>query len=469
MGNPVQPVAQQGKTAQSVVASVQSTDAPEAIRPWSPVLRAAFRFCFAYFVLFSLSNPIITTLLARPHGRVPSLATYWPLAHLTTWAAKHVFRIGHPVTYTALSGGGDRTFGWVQNFCILVVAIAATAIWSFLDRRREQYVSLHKWFYLFMRFALSSELFLYGANKFFPVQMGFPSLTRLLEPFGNFSLRAVLWSSVGASPAYEVFTGCAELLAGILLIFPRTATLGALLALADLIQVFTLNMTYDVMVKRVSFHLILYSLVLLAPEMRRLVTFFFTDSPTSPSQKVPLFRSGKAMRIAVAAQIIFGLYLLGVNLNTNAQYWKFMSPDRPKPSLYGIWSVDRMWIDGVERSPLLTDYDRWRRVIFDSVFVMQFQRMDDTFGGYQSITDDKAKKITFTKFNDKDLDDKEWIGELIFDRPAQDRLVLDGTLGGHKTKMELKLVDRNKFVLVNSGFHWIYEEKPVVHLSNSLD
>jgi hypothetical protein len=438
-------------------------------KPWSPALRLAFRFCFAYFVLFSFTNPVISTLLAWPHGRAPSLATYWPLAQLTTWTARHVFRIDHPVTYTALSGGGDRTFGWVQNFCILLIAIAAAAVWSLLDRRRKQYVSVYKWFYLFMRFALSAELFHYGANKFFPLQMGFPSLTRLLEPFGNFSLRAVLWSSVGASPAYEVFTGSAELLAGILLISPRTATLGALVALADLIQVFTLNMTYDVMVKRFSFHLILYSLFLLAPEMRRLVTFFFTDRPTLPSKRVPLFRSAKAMRITVAAQIIFGLYLLGVNLNANAQYWKFMGPGRPKPSLYGIWNVDRMWIDGVERSPLLTDYDRWRRVIFDSVFVMQFQRMDDTFGGYQSETDEMAKKITLTKFNDKDLNDKQWIGEVSFDRPAQDRLVLDGTFGGHKTKMELKLIDEDKFMLVKSGFHWIYDESPVVHLSNSLD
>lgn len=465
MSNPVQSVVQQENTAQPVVASVQSPDAPDTVRPWPPALRVAFRFCFAYFVLYSFSNPIISGLLIWPHGFVPSLGAYWPLPHLTTWTARHVFRIGYPLNL----GGGDSTFEWVQTFCILVIAIAATVIWSFFDRRREQYVSLHKWFYLFMRFALTAQLFAYGANKFFPIQMGFPSLTRLLEPYGNFSLRAVLWSSVGASPAYEVFTGSAELLAAILLIFPRTTTLGALVALADMIQVFTLNMTYDVMVKLFSFHLILYSLVLLAPQMRRLVTFFFSDSPTSPSKKVPLFRSARAMRIAVAAQIIFGLYLLGVNLYVNAQYWKFVGPNRPKPSLYGIWNVDRMWIDGVERPPLLTDYDRWRRVIFDSRLAMQFQRMDDTFGIYLSATDGKAKKITLTKFNDEDLKDRQWIGDLIFDRPAQDRLVLEGTVRGHKTKMELKLVDRDKFMLVNSGFHWIYEERRVVHLSNSLD
>lgn len=471
MGNPIQPVVQQGKvqqetTDQSIVMSAQSAGVSETMRPWSPALRVAFRFCFAYFVLFSLSNEIISYLVTWPSGGVPSLGAYWPLAQLTKWMAMHVFRIDHPATFN-MSNGGDGSFAWVQNFCILVIAIAATAIWSFLDRRRKQYVFLHKWFHLFMRFAFSAVLFAYGANKFFPVQMGFPSLARLLEPYGNLSLRAVLWSSVGASPAYEIFTGSAELLAGILLIFPRTATLGALVALADMVQVFTLNLTYDVQVKRFSFHLILFSLFLLAPEMRRLVTFFFTDRPASPSKKAPLFRRANAMRIALAVQIIFGLYLLGVNLYVNAQYWKFIGPNRPKPSLYGIWNVDRMWVDGLERSPLLTDNDRWRRVIFDSAFAMQFQRMDDTFGAYLSST--KAKQITLSKFNASDIHDRQRIGELIFDRPAPDRLVLDGALDGHKTKMELKLIDRDKFKLIQSGFQWIYEEKPGVRLSNSLD
>ena len=76
-----------------------------------------------------------------------------------------------------------------------------------------------------------------------------------------------------------------------------------------------------------------------------------------------------------------------------------------------------------------------------------------------------------TKFNNTlaKFNNKEWIGEFIFDRPAQDRLVLEGPLSGHKTKMELKLVDRDKFMLVNSGFHWINEEPQVVLLSPSLD
>jgi hypothetical protein len=54
----------------------------------------------------------------------------------------------------------------------------------------------------------------------------------------------------------------------LLLIVPRTATLGALISLADMIQVDTLNMTYDVPVKLFAFHLILLS-CFLAPDVHQ--------------------------------------------------------------------------------------------------------------------------------------------------------------------------------------------------------
>jgi hypothetical protein len=100
----------------------------------------------------------------------------------------------------------------------------------------------------------------YGMIKAIPLQMPAPGLTRLLEPFGRFSPMGVLWYSIGASRPYEIFAGCAELAGGILLFIPQTATLGALICLADSIQIFTLNMTYDVPVKPFSFHLIVLSL-----------------------------------------------------------------------------------------------------------------------------------------------------------------------------------------------------------------
>ena len=44
-----------------------------------------------------------------------------------------------------------------------------------------------------------------------------------------------------------------------------------------------------------------------------------------------------------------------------------------------------------------------------------------------------------------------------FQQPAQGQLVLDGAIDGHKIHMQLQLGDREKFLLVSGGFHWIQE------------
>jgi hypothetical protein len=437
------------QSVESAVAVEQESSLPR--EQWGLALRIAFRFCVAYFTLFGLSNQILGGLFVIPKVNIPELSALWPLRHITFWTAAHIFRIKRDLVYTG-SGSGDKTFDWILAICLLVIASVITLVWSILDRHRPNYVTFHKWFRLAMRFMLASEMFLYGLDKAIPLQMPFPFLTRLLEPYGNFSPMAVLWSSVGASRSYEIFTGCAETLGGILLLAPRTATLGALVCLADMIQVFTLNMTYDVPVKLFSFHLVLFSLFLLAPEGRRLANFFLTDRAIAASRQTTLFRSARANRVAVALQVAFGLYLIGMGIYSGIGAWSRYGGGRPKSALYGIWNVEQMSVDGQPRSPLFTDKDRWRRVVFDFPTFMSFQRPDDTFTGYGSAINEKDHTIALTK-----PADKNWKATLAYTRLAPDQLVLAGLMDGHQVEMKLKLQDRDKFTLVNRGFHWINE------------
>jgi len=432
-------------------AAVSQFESPAPVEHWSLALRIAFRFCVAYFTLFSLSNQVLSGLLVVPKVNIPELSALWPLRQITFWTAAHIFRIKHELVYTG-SGSGDKTFDWVLAFCLLVIAAVITLVWSILDRRRPNYLTFHKWFRLALRFALASEMFLYGLAKVIPLQMPFPFLTRLLEPYGNFSPMAVLWSSIGASRSYEIFAGCAETLGGILLLAPRTTTLGALVCLADMIQVFMLNMTYDVPVKLFSFHLILFSLFLLAPDARRTIDFFFTSRAAASSRQPALFRSARANRLAVVIQMAFGIYLLGMGIYSGIQAWHTYGGGRPKSALYGIWNVEQMSIDGQAHPPLLTDQARWRRIVFDFPTYASFQRPDDTFTGFGASISDTAKTLTLTK-----PADKSWKATFAFVRPAPDQLILNGTMDGHQVQMQLKLMDRDKFNLVNRGFHWINE------------
>src|SRR5262249_26025686 len=151
---------------------------------------------------------------------------------------------------------------------------------------------------------------------------------------------------------YQRFAGGAELLGGILLIFPRTTTLGALVCLADMIQVFMLNMTYDVPVKLLSFHLILLSLFLLAPDLKRLTNFFLNRATEAPDHP-PLFIRRRANRIAFAVQVALGIALLGMNAYTAGTSWQEYGGGRTLPPLYGIWDVEQHSIDGQVRPALM--------------------------------------------------------------------------------------------------------------------
>jgi len=425
---------------------------PEPSVPhWGSGLRIAFRLCFVYFGLYCIYTQILVGLISVSQMESFDLSSLWPMRQITFWAAAHIFHAKLPLVY-ALTGSGDRTFDWVLAFCLLELAAVATAVWSVLDRKRENYLTLYKWFRLFIRFALASQLVGYGMAKVIPLQMPFPRLTRLLEPFGNFSPMGVLWSSIGASPAYEIVAGCAEMLGGILLIIPWTTMLGALVCVADMTQVFALNMTYDVPVKLFSFHLLLMGLFLLAPEFQRLADFFLRNRAVAPSTQPQLFRTPRANHIAVAAQFLFGVWMIGTAVYGSWGEWHTYGARSPKSALYGIWNVDELSIDGQLRSPLLTDYDRWRRAIFEFPDRVAFQRMDDSVAFYVAVININEKTLVLTTSSDKN-----WKGNFTFQRVAPDQLTLDGEMGNHKTHMQLRLVDRSKFMLVNRGFHWIQE------------
>src|SRR4029077_9546140 len=137
------------------------------------------------------------------------------------------------VTITVMpNGSGDTTFNYVQIPCFLVAAALATVVWSVLDRKATSYDTLHHWLRAYVRFALAAFMLSYGAYKVIQAQFPAPSLDRLIQPFGDASPMGLLWTFVGASTAYNVFTGAGEMLGGLLLTMRRTTTLAALVCIA---------------------------------------------------------------------------------------------------------------------------------------------------------------------------------------------------------------------------------------------
>ena len=323
--------------------------------------------------------------------------------------------------------------------------------WSFLDRKGANHETLHKWFRVFIRLGLAAQMLEYGMTKIIPNQFEAPSLITLVTPVGDLSLNNLLWASIGAAPGYQIFTGCAELLAGILLLIPGTTLAGALLCLADLALVLSLNLTYDIGLKLTTIHLMLLTIYLLAPYSRRLVNFFIFDRAANAVAEPPLFKTARANRAAVVVQALVGGYLLVTLAYINVSFWYDKGGGSARSAMYGIWGVEQLSVDGEARPPVLNDYDRrWRRAIFDGPAKMTLQRTDDSFAHYNVSIDETANVIALTKPNSA-----VWRANFVFRRPSLERLLLVGEMDGHRIEAQLRLVEADTLPLLNSGFRWV--------------
>jgi len=210
-------------------------------------------------------------------------------------------------------------------------------------------------------------------------------------------------------------------------------------------------MSYDVPVKLFSFHLILFALLLILPERTRLRNFFLLNRMANPAFAI-VTRSRRKSRVILAAQVCFAIYVTATMAYGAKHGWTEFGGGAPKSLLYGIWEVEQMSVDDEIRPPVLGEEQRWRRVIFDRPDRAGFQRMNDSLLTFNAKLDANKKTIGLTK-----TDDAKWKAALSYDRPANDHITLSGEMDGHRVAMELRLVDRETFLLVNRGFHWVQE------------
>jgi hypothetical protein len=235
----------------------------------------------------------------------------------------------------APNGSGDRTFDYVAALGLLILALGAAFAWIFLERssapegREEQERRLDLGLRLAVRHALALALLALGMSKIFGLQFQFPDLGRLEERIGDSSPLALYSVFMGYSRRYTLFVGTSEAMAGFLLLFRRTTTLGALVALGVLGDLAMLAFTYDLPRKLLSIHLLLMAGLLLAPDLRRLVDALVLDRPTRPADREPPL-SGRLSRIALPGLVALfvGLALL------SAARQERVAPRKIDPSKY---------------------------------------------------------------------------------------------------------------------------------------
>ncbi|HEV7485711.1 MAG TPA: hypothetical protein VGQ65_08510 [Thermoanaerobaculia bacterium] len=407
--------------------------------PWPLVKRILFRFAVAFFVLINFPFPF---------DFIP-IAALEPIFQMVADAPVHLAaRMLHVSVDVRPNGSGDTTYNYVNLLCVLVIAILITIIWSSLDRRPRNYDKGWIIFRAYLRFVLAIAMISYGIAKIIPSQFPAPTLDRLMQRFGDASPMGLLWTFMGASVAYNIFSGSAEMLGGLLLTTRRTALLGALVSAGAMANIVMLNFAYDVPVKIYSTQLLLEAIVIALPDIPRLINFFLRNRPVVPAP-LPRLTQNRALEIAgivvrtvaVAAVLVMSVREVRENLRM------FSGPENRSP-LYGIWRVDDFQING----HAIADLTRWRRVIFEIRPMMSVQLMDDVRVRLNAKMDEKNRSLAVSRRNEP-----QWDGRLTYQRSTPDTLTIDGNLGGKNVHALCHLEPMPKFLLTTRGFHWINE------------
>jgi hypothetical protein len=261
-----------------------------------------------------------------------------------------------------------------------------------------------------------------------------------MRTYGESSPMGLLWTFMGVSPAYQMFAGLAEIVPGLLLLFRRTALLGALLAMATMGNVVALNFCYDVPVKLYSSHLLVASLVILGPEVPRL--FRALVPPRSERSSWGRFGLVNACRLLLVGPLVLEAY----------QGWFEHGGGAPLLPLAGVYDAATFTLDGEAKPPLWTDTSRWRRfIVYGRRSRAAVQYMDGTNERFTFEFDEKSNTVEL-----EGLDSTESF-QLTCTRPDAELLVLEGPFRSGRVRVELKRVSQVDFPLTRRGFRWIQE------------
>lgn len=418
-------------------------------RPWLALRQFGSRFVCAYLVLYTF--PGIIGYLRFDITQSFSQWYFDSFVGLAYWTEVHLFGLATPVPF-AFTGSSDTLARYATQVDVLLLTIVVAVGWSIAFRHRVRNARMHEWLRVWVRLNLATFMLGYGFAKVFQTQFGSLSLERYMQPLGEYSPMGLLWTFMSYSPSYNLFGGAVEVVGALLLVFRRTATLGALILVGTMANVAMLNFAYDVPVKIFSLNLLLMAVFIAAPDISRLVNVLLLDRPTSPREVPALFNNPRLKYAAPAVAMLLIGYIVWIDVAGELSTLRDRRSSAAAAVLRGIYDVETFHRNGAVSLPLLSDSMRWRRVIFSDDGRVALRTMSDSVERYVVAVDTVRRALTFTRRAAPKL-----TLTMTYDQPDHDHVVLQGNFGGDSIVARLRRFDEAKLLLKRSGFRWIQE------------
>ncbi|MFD2933291.1 DoxX family protein [Spirosoma flavum] len=319
---------------------------------WTRTEKIAFRFIFIYFLIQA----------------VPLDWHFYRDLFTINWGAFYYRDLFNLSRYAPHFFGSNDTFAnWLV---VALIALAGTILWTFRNQKRTDYADLYYWLRVVVRYRLAIAVIAYGFIKLFPLQAPLPSISNLNTPYGDFTSWKLFSLSLGIVPSYESFLGLVEILGGLLLLNRKTATIGTLIIIPFLGNVFMSNLAYEGGESVYSFLLITFALFLFSFDAIRLFRLVSLEQRTIPNRFNPVLteswqRYGRL--VLKSGFIFFAVFLYGYKTYAAYKAGSYQFPKtRGIAGAAGVYDVQEFKLAGVTLPYSQTDSVRWQDVVFET-------------------------------------------------------------------------------------------------------
>jgi hypothetical protein len=402
------------------------------------------RFTFLFFFLFVLlfNNSAFTFLRIVIRYIIPIQN------QMVFWVGKHILHRTEAID-SLPNGSGDTTYGYVLLFVVLLLSLIGTIFWSALDCKRSSSKRLFYFLIVLLRYYVGFMLIHYAVAKLYEGQFPSPSVAGLLTTYGDSSPMGLAWRFMGYSNGYKWFMFVAEMM-GTLLLFRKTATIGAFLSLMTCLNIMLINYFFDVPVKLLSTALVIMCLVILSPNILTLFQFFFMGKTVGLNIITPPTLHAKWQKVSVVVLKYFTIAFcvlipFGARLYTMAT-----EKGDPNQSLYGAYRISKLtWTAGAPTEDSHYLSKSWQVIGFDGGdwAIIKYGDNDTIYAKSEIELANKSMKFSL-------LEAPGLVYNLKFEIPKKDSLVLKGVLLG---KPVIILMKKKAFELTSRGFSWVNE------------
>ena len=420
---------------------------------WSVQQKMAFRFFFAFFILY---------IVFVPSDCLPLYDNvFYPFINhfqfFIAWAAKNLLHIVvEPVTRGLGDSGGDSTFDYLLYLFVILLSATVAIIWSYTGRKTANYNKVYYWLLVVLRYFVAFTMIFFGSAKIFRVQFPEPPIGRLMERVGDMSPMGLAWIYMGYSHWFNYFTGFSELLCAGLLFFRRTTRLGATIGIVLLVNIVAVNYCFDVCVKISSTTLLLMCFFILIPDRARFINFYFRNAAVQPSDLQPHRFTEKWKNVMLTGIkyfiILFTLYSSYDLMAEQTATYGYGGPNAKRPPLYGLYQIETFVRNRDTLKPLTTDAARWNKFWISSPGRASVKFMNDSVKAY-NFKPDTLKHIIAVTTNA----DTAHQFYLHYTMLKPDIMILEGQWKRDTIYVRLHKVDLNSFRLISRGFHMINE------------